>query len=188
MRAARVERVARPLGPAHRAFHGGRLHLAGRGGWDKLVERHDDVRSQQPLNLHRAFGAQHVAGAVEVRLEDDPLLAALGEVGQAHHLIAATVGEDRAAPAHEAVQAAQPIDPLGTGAQHEVIGVAKNDVSARCAYILGLHRLDRGGGAHGHEGGGANLAALHGDRTGARLAVGGVDGEGETGHRRPMRC
>ena len=40
------------------------------------------------------------------------------------------VGQDRAVPAHEAVQAAEPRDALGAGPQHQVIGVAEHDVGA----------------------------------------------------------
>jgi hypothetical protein len=108
-------------------------------------------------------GAEHVARAVEVALEADPFLRDLGEVGQAHHLVAAAVGQDRPLPAHEAVQPAEPRHPLGAGAEHQVIGVAKDDVGAGRAHALGLDRLDGGGGADRHEGGRADLAALHGD-------------------------
>ena len=48
-------------------------------------------------------------------LEAHPLLAHLPQVGEAHHLIAAAVGQDRPVPAHEGVQAAEPRDPLGAG-------------------------------------------------------------------------
>ena len=58
------------------------------------------------------------------------LLGDLADLGQAHHLEAAGVGEDRPVPAHEAVQAAEPRDALGAGAQHQVIGVAEDDVGA----------------------------------------------------------
>src|SRR3546814_8853115 len=53
-----VERIAAALRPAHRSVHRRRLHLARRGGGDEFVERHDDVRAEQPLDLDRAFGAR----------------------------------------------------------------------------------------------------------------------------------
>ena len=62
--------------------------------------------------------------------ELDPFLGQFPEVRQAHHLIAAAVGQDRAVPVHEPVQPAEPGNALGTGAEHEVIGVAENDVGA----------------------------------------------------------
>ena len=131
-------------------------------------------------------GRQHVRRPVEVALEAHPLLAHLGQLGEAHHLIAAAVGQDRPVPAHEAVQPAEPRDPLGAGPQHQMIGVAEDDVGARRAHVVGLHRLDRRRGPDRHERRRADLPALHGDRAGPRGAVGGGDGEGEAGHRRPL--
>ena len=54
---------------------------------------------------------------------------------QAEHLKAARIGQDRALPAHEAVQAvAMQADDLGTGPQHQVKGIAEHD--------LGTERLE----------------------------------------------
>jgi hypothetical protein len=78
------------------------------------------------------------------------------------------------------VQPAQPRDALGAGAQHQVIGVAEDDVGARRAHVLRLDRLDGGGGADRHEGGRADLPRRIAIVAEARLAVGGVDGELET--------
>ena len=80
-----------------------------------------------------ALGRQHVARAVDVALEGDRLLRHLGDLGQRHDLEAAGVGEDRPLPAHEAVQAAEPRHPLGAGPQHQVVGVAEDDVGAGLA-------------------------------------------------------
>jgi hypothetical protein len=60
-----------------------------------------------------------------------PSSVILRSVRQAHHLIAAAVGQDRAVPVHEPVQAAQPRHAFRAGAQHQVIGVAQDDVGAR---------------------------------------------------------
>ncbi len=179
---------ARPPRPAHRTLHRRHLHVAGRCRRHQLVKRHDDIRIEQPLNLGRAFRGDQMARAVQMRFERHPLFRPAGQIGQAHHLIAATVSQDRPVPAHETVQPAQPGDALGPRAQHQVIGVAKDDVGTRRAHIAGLHRLHGGGGADRHEGGGANVAALHGDHAGARAAVGRGDLEGETlGHgRKPL--
>ena len=54
----------------------------------------------------------------------------LADVGELKDLEAAAVGEDRAVPAHEAVQAAQFGDQLVAGPQGEVIGVAEDDLGA----------------------------------------------------------
>ena len=79
----------------------------------------------------------------------------------------------------KSVQPAQPRDPLGAGAEHQMIGVAEDDVGAGRAHVGRLHRLHRRRGADRHEGRRADLAAPHRDRAGAGAAVGGGDGEGE---------
>ncbi len=79
------------------------------------------------------------------------------------------------------MQAAQPRDPLGSGTEHQMIGVAKDDVGAGSADLCWPHRLDRGSGANRHESRRADLAAAHLDRADAGLAVGGGDCEGKTG-------
>ena len=121
-----------------------------------LVEGHHDVGAEQPLDLHAALGAQVMERAVDVAAEGDPLLGELPELGQAHHLEAARIGQDRPLPVHEAVQPAEPRHPLGPRPQHQMIGVAEQDVGAGGADALGQHRLDRAGGADRHEGGGAD--------------------------------
>ena len=137
-----------------------------------MVESHDNVRAEQALNLDRALGRKHVPRSVEMAGEGHALLADLGQLAEAHHLIAAAVRQDRAFPAHEAMQATKPRHALRARAEHQVIRVAEDDVGAGRAHVLRLHRLDRRGRADRHEGGRADLAALHGDRAGARFAVG----------------
>ena len=66
--------------------------------------------------------------AVEVAFESDAILGNLAQIGQAHHLIAAAVGQDRAIPVHEFVQAPKPRDPFSARTQHQVIGIAEQDV------------------------------------------------------------
>lgn len=84
-------------------------------------------------------------------------------------------------PVHERMEPPEPRDPLRPGAQHQVVGVAEEDVSPGLAHGFRLHRLHRRGGADRHEGRRADFPTLHGDDAGARLAVGGVEREGETG-------
>ena len=71
--------------------------------------------------------------------------------GQAVDLEAAAVGEDRAVPAHEAVQAAQLGDQVVAGPQGEMIGVAEDDLRAGFASWCGRQTLDGGLGADRHE-------------------------------------
>ncbi len=177
--------VAATLRPAHRQLHRARDLVARAVSARAFVERHDDVRAEQPLDLHRALGGEHVLAAVDVAAKLHAFLGQLAQLGKAHHLIAAAVGQDRARPVHELVQAAEPRDALGAGAQHEVIGIAEDDVGAGRAHGFRFHRLDRRRGADRHEGGRADLAAAHGDPAGPRQPVGRIDSEGKARHRGP---
>ncbi len=129
-------------------------------------------------------GVSRWLGAVDVRLEGGALLGDLADRGEAHDLEAARVGEDRAAPAHEGVQAAEARDALGAGPQHQVVGVAEHDVRpGRRAPASGpIHRLHRAGGADRHEGGRANDAAGCCDLAETRRPVLGDEAVGEGGH------
>ena len=71
--------------------------------------------------------------AIDMRAERHALLRYRAELAERHDLIAAGIGEDRAVPSHEAMQAAKPRDAFGSRAQHEVIGVAEDDIRARCS-------------------------------------------------------
>ena len=51
-------------------------------------------------------------------------------IGEAEHLVAAAVGEDRSGPADEAVQPAAPRDQVVAGPQIQMIGVAEQDLGA----------------------------------------------------------
>ncbi len=122
-----------------------------------LVEGERDVRAERRLDLHRGLRAHEALAAVEVGAEahallldrEDargaPLLAALDLLGDravAHreHLVAAGVGDDRAAPAHELVQAAQLGDVLLARLDEEVEGVAEHHVVAERGDLGRLQR------------------------------------------------
>ena len=149
-----------------------------------LVELHLDVRAQKPLDFHRTLGRQFVPRSVDMRLEGHAALAKLAQLGEAHHLKAAGIGEDRMGPVHEFVQAPERRDPLGPRSQHQVIGVGEHDVVAELPHRIRVHGLDGGGGADRHESRSADHAARHGDGADARCAVGRLDGEGEFGAHR----
>ena len=61
---------------------------------------------------------------------------------------------------------------LRPGPEHQVIGVAEDDVGAGRAHVRGLHRLDRRRGPHRHERRRADCPPLHHDRAAARGPVG----------------
>ena len=84
-------------------------------------------------------------------------------------------------PVHEPVQAAERGDPLRSGRQHQMVGVAEHDIVAERPHRVRRHGLHRRGGADGHEGRRANDAARSRDGAKARSPVGRVHGEGELG-------
>ena len=179
-----AERRLRALRPAQRQPHRALGLVARARQADAFVELHLDVGAEQALDLHRPLRRQFVARAVDMRLEDDAALVELAQLGEAHHLEAAGIGEDRMRPVHELVQAAELGDALGARRQHQMIGVGEHDVGAERAHLAGIHRLDRRRGADRHEGGRADRPARRRDRPDARGAVDGVNGKGEgVGHR-----
>ena len=177
---ARAEGGLGPDRPAGRQLHtlAGAPFLCGPG--HALVQLHGDIGAEAVgLDLDRPFRRQHVFGAVDVAGEGHRLLLNLRDAGEGHDLEATAVGQDGFGPAHEPVQPAQPLHPLGARAQHQVIGVAQQDVGPRLGHLIDRQGLDRGRRAHGHEGGCADIAARRLQHAGARGAVGGGDVEGK---------
>ena len=106
--------------------------------------------------------------------EGDGFFGHLGNARQGHDLKAARIGQDRPVPAHEAVQAAQAVNALGRGAQHQVIGVAQDDAGAGGLDLIDGESLDRGGGADRHEGGGLDFAPRQTHHAAPGLALSGL--------------
>jgi hypothetical protein len=100
-------------------------------------------------------------------------------VGQAEHLEAAAVGQDRPAPADELVQAAAPRDELVARAQEQVVGVAQNDRRPEVLEVLVQRRLHAALRAHWHERRGLHHAVRRGHGAQARGAVDTAHGEGK---------
>ena len=97
--------------------------------------------------------------------------AHLAQLRQRHHLEAAGIGQHRAAPAGEALQAAERGDALGARPQHQMIGVAEHDIGAGVAHLAPMHALHRAGGADRHEGRRSHHAMRRRQPAGAGLAV-----------------
>ena len=62
-----------------------------------------------------------------MRLEGDALFGDFAQGGEGEDLEAAGIGEDRAVPILEGVQAAELLHHLHPGAEHQVVGVAEDD-------------------------------------------------------------
>ena len=127
-----------------------------------LVQHHDDVGPQRHLDFHRPLGREELRAAVEMRAEGHALLAQLANLVHGENLEAAAVGQQRALPAHEAVQAAQLTDGFVAGAQKQVVGVGQQKLRAQLLQHRLRQRLHRARRPHRHEHG-----RLH-------YAVGGV--------------
>ena len=65
-----------------------------------------------------------------MRLEDHTFLGNLAQLGKAHHLETATIGQDRLCPTHEPMQAAEARYPLSSRPEHQVIGVSQDGIDA----------------------------------------------------------
>ena len=95
------------------------------------------------LHLDRALRRQLDHGAVDMRAEGDAVFGDLAQRRKRHHLKAAGIGQDRIRPAHESMQPAKRRDALGRRPQHQMIGVAEQDLGARGAHVIVVHTLDR---------------------------------------------
>ena len=176
------ERRAAARGPAHGEAHRGRRLVDRRGIGRAFVECHRDVGIEQMLDLDRALGCQRVLGTVEMRLERDAVLVELAQLRQREHLIATRIRQDRFPPVHQRMQAAQPRHALGARAQHQVIGIAQQDLGARRGDGFRLHGLHRRGRAHRHEGRRLDGTAPRGHAAAARSPVARQKLEAEAAH------
>ncbi len=191
--------------PAVRALRRARRVLAVDVERRALVEDQRDVRAERRLHLHRGLRPHELGRAVEVGAERHALLldredrpgalaaarlrrAALDLVGDgamAHRedLEAAGVGDDRAVPGLEAVQAPELADQLVAGRQEQVERVPEHHVVAQLGGLAHLERLDDGLGRERHERGRAHLAVGELQRAGAgqRVRRAGVDLQGRQG-------
>ena len=74
--------------------------------------------------------------------------------GERKDLEAARIGENRPVPAHEAVKPAGGREDVSAGAQHEVVGVAEDDLRPQLIEVARLQRLDCPKRANVHKNGG----------------------------------
>lgn len=103
------------------------------------------------LDAHRLLGRQEELVAVDRRGELDAFFADFAQRAQRKDLEAARVGEDRAVPAHEVVQAAVRGDHFQPRAQPQVEGVAEADLRTDFGEVARRHRFHRAVGADRHE-------------------------------------
>ncbi len=155
-----VVRSTAASGPAQRQFHRFARFAFGRRIGRALIEHHRDVRAQVALHLHRDLRTEEYFAPVDRRTKAHALLAQLAPAREAEDLEPARIGEDRAVPIHEAMQAGMRADYRGTRSQHEMKCVAQDDLCADADELLGCHRLHGPVRAHRHECRSVNDAAL----------------------------
>ena len=122
-----------------------------RGRVDRLVERDRDIGAERLLDGDGMLGRESMGRAVQVRPEGHAVIVDDAQIAERHHLEAAGVGEDRAIPVHEPVQAAEALDPLVSGAQVQVVRVREDDRRPGLADLRWREGLDRRVGPDRHE-------------------------------------
>ena len=95
------------------------------------------------------LGAEVVRAAVVGRSERGPGVVDLGL--EREDLEAAAVGEHVTRPGHEAVQAAERLDDVGAGPEHQVVRVAEHHLDAERLEVRRRQRPHRASGADRHE-------------------------------------
>jgi hypothetical protein len=153
-----------------------------RGSRRALVEDHGDVGAETHLDIDGALRRQQVKGAVEVRAEFRAFFMDAAQRGEAEHLIATAVGQDRQIPSHEPVKSAAAGNELVAGPQIKVVGIAEDDLGAHLLEVAlgdGFHRAAR---ANRHEGGGLDDPVRRRELAAPRGAVAVHDAELKSSH------
>ena len=102
--------------------------------------------------VHGRLGAEQVLAAIDVAAERHALFGDLAAVGQAEHLVAAAVRQNRSLPIHEFVQPARSLQHLGAGAEVQMVSIAQDDLRADVVAQIPLrYRFDRTRGSNWHE-------------------------------------
>ena len=147
----RCHRALAPFRPALRALRRALRVLVVRGIRHALIERHDDIRAEAHLHLHRHLRRKELLRAVDMRAERHAFLRDLAQIAEAEHLEPAAVREDCTIPVHELVQAARLADELHTGPQEQMIRIRENDASTEILELIRRNALHRRLRADRHE-------------------------------------
>jgi hypothetical protein len=121
------------------------------GGRHALVQRHHDVRANRLLCGDAEFGTQADGAVVDVAPELGAVLTHVAAVWQGEDLEAARIGEHRAWPVHEGLDAAELFELCRPGTQQQVIGVGQQHLRAALQEVIATLATHRGMRAHRHE-------------------------------------
>src|SRR5206468_11503260 len=136
------EPIAPALRPSQRPLHRLARRVELRGIRETLVEHHGDVGSEPRLNVDDALRTEEMRRAVEMRAKACAVFVDRPARGEAEHLIAAAVGEDRPIPGHEAMKSAPTRDQFVAGPQIKVVRVAEENLRSEVVEITVRDRLD----------------------------------------------
>ena len=155
---ALCSRLQRALGPGGGSGHG--IHDLSFITWMRSahVQRHHNVAAQALLDVDGTLGREVVLGSIDVTAKHHTVVADLSSIRQAEHLVSAGIGEDVAVPAHHPMEPSQCLDPLVSGAKHEMVRIAQTDGSAQGAQLVWIDTLYGSAGADRHEHGCGNLS------------------------------
>ena len=101
------------------------------------------------ISIERAVSAQR--RTIQMALKRHAIRVHLSPTSQRENLVAAAIGQDRLVPVHELMQPTQLSDAFSRRPQQRWY-VFPNRISAPVAATLRLHRFDRAGRPHRHEG------------------------------------
>src|SRR5438034_3740707 len=111
-----------------------------------FVENHHDVGAETALNVDNTLRTKKVRTAVEVRPEAGALFGQASKFPVAEDLVPSAVCQNRPVPAHEMMESSQPLNPVVSGPEVEMVGVCKNDLRVQILQPLVGQRLDGPGG------------------------------------------
>ena len=93
------------------------------------------------MDLHGLFRPQKDGVSINRRLKSDALFRNFAHSAQAEDLEAAGIGKDRPIPMHEVMEVAMLLNGGGSWAQHEVEGIAENNLGTDVSQLFRRHRL-----------------------------------------------
>ena len=154
------------MGQVHRIFHVFVFARIGR----TFIEGHDDIGSDGSLDIHNGFRREKMAGAVDMALKDHAFFGDFATGSEGKDLITTAIGQNRAVPAHKAMQSAGLFQYTCTRPQVKMIGIAQDDL---CLYIvfqlLLANGLDAAHRSHRHENRCGDNAVIGLDRSSTSL-------------------
>jgi len=150
--------------------------------FEALVELHLNVRTKHALNVHGTLRRKFISPPVDMRLERCPLLRDLANLRKGHHLEPTAIGKYRSIPSDEFMQATELCHLFRSWPQHQMVGIAQNDIGARLLHLIEVKPFHRADGSYRHEGGGANVTMQRMDRSQPRRAIRLVKRKGKLCH------